>query len=286
MRARSLRDTVTVASTRRPQTLAGGEHARALFRPLLRELRQWLHGTRDKPIVFPTCSVLFQSAYNESEGMSPVTAPSVATDDQRWSEVVPPDAALTFAAVYDPDGQWMTFSGAELLSSTRHVSANMPSDDFDNDSQILAFDSSAIPASNDNTATMAFFRENFDTKTPIFERYKQTKARASSTCDGVDVYAGETSRAGGSRNSRPPRQWSIFNRLDEGPGFDPRTAFDGIPVPRSGRKEIPRARAERVKQKRSLGAQNGHRSDLTDDGAVLVNLNLVSLCSVHCLIVI
>ena len=40
----------------------------------------------------------------------------VASDvDKRWSDVVPPNSALTFAALWDPNDGMVTFSGAHLL---------------------------------------------------------------------------------------------------------------------------------------------------------------------------
>ena len=37
--------------------------------------------------------------------------------DRRWSELVPPRTALTFAAIWDEDEGMVTFSGAHLLDS-------------------------------------------------------------------------------------------------------------------------------------------------------------------------
>lgn len=55
--------------------------------------------------------------------------PPTARSEHRWSDVVPPQTALTFAAVYDPSEGLITFSGASLLPSSSSSSPNVPSTD-------------------------------------------------------------------------------------------------------------------------------------------------------------
>ncbi|TFK81587.1 hypothetical protein K466DRAFT_333897 [Polyporus arcularius HHB13444] len=69
--------------------------------------------------------------------------------EHRWSELVPPRSALTFAAIWDEEEGMVTFSGAGLLESAEgdkgkvdHLSADSPSDIpyADDQSQILTID--------------------------------------------------------------------------------------------------------------------------------------------------
>ncbi|PCH44621.1 hypothetical protein WOLCODRAFT_105397 [Wolfiporia cocos MD-104 SS10] len=69
------------------------------------------------------------------------------SDDRRWSELVPPRTALTFAAVWDPVEGMITFSGAHLLESdsvdcvtVKLVRSDLPRDALDNQSQALTID--------------------------------------------------------------------------------------------------------------------------------------------------
>ena len=65
-------------------------------------------------------------------------------DSHRWSEIIPPHTALTFAAIWDPSEGMVTFSGGSLLESDiaesdpcRHIS---PREAYDSQSQILTID--------------------------------------------------------------------------------------------------------------------------------------------------
>ncbi|KAI0777843.1 hypothetical protein BD413DRAFT_610134 [Trametes elegans] len=63
--------------------------------------------------------------------------------ERRWSELVPPHTALTFAAIWDPDEGMVTFSGAHLLDASNEKARNdSPYDipDPDNQSQVLTID--------------------------------------------------------------------------------------------------------------------------------------------------
>ncbi|KAH0834647.1 hypothetical protein J3R83DRAFT_10157 [Lanmaoa asiatica] len=123
----------------------------------------------------------------------------------RWSEVVPPKTALTFAALWDPDEGMVTFSGAALLES--ESLSGMPPHIFDDDddSQCIFVDRDAegCTTAGENTATLATFQDAFkaflhctpsESKEHLHtkaghgaSRYLQT--RASSTFDGLDVYS-------------------------------------------------------------------------------------------------
>src|SRR5260370_7543035 len=68
-----------------------------------------------------------------SDAMSSRTiVPPSSQRQHRWSELVPPQTALTFVAMYDPADGLLTFSGAELLPSepptppTPHTPSSSP----------------------------------------------------------------------------------------------------------------------------------------------------------------
>lgn len=66
----------------------------------------------------------------------------------RWSELVPPHTALTFAAIWDPDEGMVTFSGGKLLDSDLADSSTLrdtPRDAYDGQSQVLTIDRFTAP---------------------------------------------------------------------------------------------------------------------------------------------
>ncbi|KAI0747244.1 hypothetical protein C8Q80DRAFT_1104792 [Daedaleopsis nitida] len=76
--------------------------------------------------------------------------------EHRWSELVPPRTALTFAAIWDPEEGMVTFSGARLLDSetdksNKHAN-DSPSDVAfaDDQSQVLTFDRYDIAIESDS----------------------------------------------------------------------------------------------------------------------------------------
>ncbi|RPD53453.1 hypothetical protein L227DRAFT_589329 [Lentinus tigrinus ALCF2SS1-6] len=80
--------------------------------------------------------------------------------ERRWSELVPPRTALTFAAIWDEEEGMVTFSGARLLDSegdkgkVDHLATDSPCDIpyTDDQSQVLTIDRFAI-AVTDSTGT-------------------------------------------------------------------------------------------------------------------------------------
>ncbi|KDQ49991.1 hypothetical protein JAAARDRAFT_51474 [Jaapia argillacea MUCL 33604] len=80
--------------------------------------------------------------------------------DSRWSEVIPPHTALTFAAIWDPVEGMVAFSGAQLRDFLdKDVSFNTrPTSPGDGDSQILTIDRFALP-STVNSAALALDME-------------------------------------------------------------------------------------------------------------------------------
>ncbi|KIP11799.1 hypothetical protein PHLGIDRAFT_511974, partial [Phlebiopsis gigantea 11061_1 CR5-6] len=74
---------------------------------------------------------------------------SMAADrTRRWSEVVPPETALSFAAIWDPEDGLVTFSGPELLNADSATAArDLPLDANEGRSQILTIDGFSLPFS-------------------------------------------------------------------------------------------------------------------------------------------
>ncbi|KAJ3480123.1 hypothetical protein NLI96_g8577 [Meripilus lineatus] len=73
------------------------------------------------------------------------------SDTRRWSELIPPRTALTFAAMWDPVEGIITFSGGKLLESdlleqidSRLQLGDSPRDACDSQSQVLTIDRLAL----------------------------------------------------------------------------------------------------------------------------------------------
>jgi hypothetical protein len=67
----------------------------------------------------------------------------MAEYSNRWSEVVPPHTALSFAALWDPEEGMVTFSGGQLLESDLQSSdqyREVPRDVYDGQSAVLTTD--------------------------------------------------------------------------------------------------------------------------------------------------
>ncbi|KAH9948056.1 hypothetical protein B0H21DRAFT_850536 [Amylocystis lapponica] len=106
---------------------------------------------------------------------------SQAFNDYRWSELIPPHTALTFAAVWDPSEGMITFSGAHLLDSEscnrfapNSCAANdSPRDALDSQSQVLTIDrfALALAGTTPNTSALVQERENTDAQTDAGESY-------------------------------------------------------------------------------------------------------------------
>ena len=117
---------------------------------------------------------------------------SADSPDNRWSDVIPPDSALTFAAVWDPEDGMVTFSGAHLLNSS-HEYESSPSNVFDDDvSQIVNVEDTS--ESEENTPTMEIFQDAFKAflhrvprNSKVHQQGKYSNMLASSTLDALDV---------------------------------------------------------------------------------------------------
>ncbi|KAH9848952.1 hypothetical protein C2E23DRAFT_738204 [Lenzites betulinus] len=89
--------------------------------------------------------------------------------ERRWSELVPPHTALTFAAIWDPDEGMVTFSGAHLLDSCGDKGlggggggrGDSPYDitDPDGQSQVLTIDRFALAMPSAGLDSFAYARD-------------------------------------------------------------------------------------------------------------------------------
>jgi len=173
----------------------------------------------------------FQSFDTIRQAPSTVATSIARSDDHRWSEVVPPDAGLTFAVVWDPEEKGiLTFSTAELSECNDRAaqSPDSPSDAYDNRSQVLTITPSIVPTA-DYTATPAttqFLRQNHDflfTEPKFFpDRPTRGRTQTSSTLDGLDVYLRGSLLA---KAHNVNRYYSCFQELDGDFAFDPCTSF-------------------------------------------------------------
>ncbi|KII91414.1 hypothetical protein PLICRDRAFT_173265 [Plicaturopsis crispa FD-325 SS-3] len=208
----------------------------------------------DNPFKFPR-SPRFPSPSVDSKGtsdrlFSPIEPSSRTTtpttiDEQRWSQVVPPKSALTFAAVWDDEKGMVTFSGAKLLERTPSTSTNTldsPTDAYDNRSQVLTIDRLMVPGVTmgvrdtfgdmDSYFGGCSYLRTAPTPTPKTPTMRMPRHKASTTNGfGVDVYVRSSgisrSLANWSENGqRDWRQLSCLRILDGDIDFDPRTAFE------------------------------------------------------------
>ncbi|KAF8837322.1 hypothetical protein BDN67DRAFT_1013954 [Paxillus ammoniavirescens] len=159
------------------------------------------------------------------------TSPTASSDnshDKRWTEIIPQKAALTFAALWDPEEGMVTFSGPALLESDSLTGIASRPDVFDDDrcSRAISVDRDT-DTTEESTATLATFQDAFKAflhrvprtaKQSRSTRYLQ--ARASSTYDGLDVYSHDITL-------KPKRslQSSYFDRLDMESAFRTPSAF-------------------------------------------------------------
>lgn len=88
--------------------------------------------------------------------------PGTDERNSRWSDVIPPQTGLTFAAIWDPDDGMVTFSGPELRKFPAEGDAksfDQPST-VDAQSQVLTIDRLALPATVQNSAVWALEAES------------------------------------------------------------------------------------------------------------------------------
>ncbi|KAG2152534.1 uncharacterized protein EDB93DRAFT_249094 [Suillus bovinus] len=148
------------------------------------------------------------------------TNTSADTSGKQWSPDVPPNSALTFAAVWDPDDGMVTYSGTHLLDSSDGYESSSgaitPPDVSDDDfSQAVSVDHDGYTTSEENTAaTTGTFQDSFKAflhrvprSSKFCKQHKRSNTVASSTLDGLDVY---------SRGPivRPSRRYPSFDKLN------------------------------------------------------------------------
>ncbi|KAJ7510673.1 hypothetical protein B0H11DRAFT_1955695, partial [Mycena galericulata] len=187
---------------------------------------------RRSPRLFSVSSISSTQSFETIRQAPSTAATSTASyaDDQRWSEVVPPESGLTFAVVWDQEeSDILTFSSAKLSESKTPVrdprSPDSPSDATDNRSQVLTIGTSLFPPS-ENTGTLQCFRDHLDfafAESKYFpDRPTRGRSQTSSTLDGLDVYL-RGSMLGKAHNAN--RYASCFQDLEGDFAFDPRTSF-------------------------------------------------------------
>ncbi|KAG7096014.1 hypothetical protein E1B28_006696 [Marasmius oreades] len=170
--------------------------------------------------------------------------PTESPSSCRWSDIVPPNSALTFAVVWDPEDDMVAFSGAELFEDSNEPSSssseNSPTSPTDACSQILT-----IPLSENTgiyTGTLQYFRENHDwlfneddhdgggrfrlrSSLGLRERLKLGQTQASSTMGELDVYL-RGSLMGMAHRENTKKFHSCFGVLDGKFEFDPKMEFE------------------------------------------------------------
>ncbi|KAJ7349671.1 hypothetical protein DFH08DRAFT_958644 [Mycena albidolilacea] len=185
------------------------------------------------PLLSSAASTSSLESFDTIRQAASTAATSIAcSNDQRWSEVVPPDGGLTFAVVWDPEQKdILTFSTAELSEShadRNTLSLDSPADAYDNRSQVLTIGTSTADCAAATPATMQFFRQNHDFLFadpkffPDADRPTRGRTQTSSTLDGLDVYLRGSMLA---KAHNANRYYSCFQDLDGDFAFDPQTSF-------------------------------------------------------------
>ena len=179
----------------------------------------------------------FTSQFCLSLDNSPSNTSSNAAHLNRWSEVVPPKTALTFAALWDPEEGMVTFSGVALLESESLSEKSRHPDIFDDDhSQYISVDrdTDGGTTTSENTATLATFQDVFkvflrhtpwDSREHLNMKAAQgaprgLQTRASSMFDGLDVYSHDIHL-----KSKRSLQLSCIDLLDMESSFRTPSAF-------------------------------------------------------------
>ncbi|THU99574.1 hypothetical protein K435DRAFT_794829 [Dendrothele bispora CBS 962.96] len=212
-----------------------------------KRLRRW---SSSGQVSAPTTPSPTDFSYQSPNLTTPTSVPSndygyddYDDDDQRWSEVIPPKAALTFAPVWDPDHDTVRFSGAQLLNLNESSEEERISP-TDACSQVLTVGHSTLPLS-EPTSTLQFFQDHYDylfssrsgaqsrqswERGGDRERRKKVgRTQTSSTLDGLDVYLRGSLMLNNNnddrRHGKDERYFSCLEYLDQDFDFDPRTSF-------------------------------------------------------------
>lgn len=134
--------------------------------------------------------------------------------------------------IWDPDDDLVAFSGAQLLDAPEAEDTKLsPSEACDGRSysQILTIEPSFTSPESENTAILAFFRDNHSclfssqANTPILDKlqFNACQTQTSSTLDGLDVYL----RGSLMERAHHHRRYSCLENLAADFHFDPRTSF-------------------------------------------------------------
>ncbi|KAG6335859.1 hypothetical protein ID866_3224 [Astraeus odoratus] len=125
---------------------------------------------------------------------SGTTTPTDEDIEHRWSDIVPPKAALTFAALWDPDEGMITFSGARLLESDSCPDITAHSSLYCDDDSLGSPYGRGAESQGEDTVPLANLHDAFRTflyRVPSRSlRYRQQRtpvSRASSTVGTRDT---------------------------------------------------------------------------------------------------
>ncbi|TDL21936.1 hypothetical protein BD410DRAFT_803770 [Rickenella mellea] len=107
----------------------------------------------------------------------------ISVPDDRWSDIIPPETALTFAAIWDPDDGMITFTAADLFDMMKtprpDKSVDSPSDIDERSSQVLTVDRvrllsappTAMFAAEKSAQPLTFACETFQDESDITETF-------------------------------------------------------------------------------------------------------------------
>lgn len=186
----------------------------------------------------------------------------------RWSELVPPNSALTFAAIWDPSEGMVTFSGGHLLESdasdTLCDGESSPKEAYDSQSQVLTIDRLAW-------ALGAGEMPGRPVGMIALDEYSE---------DSASVYSGETQQAT-KLGKQQPRIWAVGRQLLSAA----LTSLDGrIFRPHSRKEEAPSTTDVIQEEDEGFFEDACFTATARSFGSVpvLVNLNLVRFVDVPC----
>ncbi|KAH9983437.1 hypothetical protein BJV74DRAFT_620127 [Russula compacta] len=139
--------------------------------------------TTSTPLTIRTGLTSYASESSDS-GSSRTAVPHSTQRQHRWSELVPPQTALTFVAMYDPSDELITFSGASLLPSEPPTPPTPYSPVFDApDTPITCGPMPCTPAPSTLADMQSLLDAYFRSAAPTGNNIPP--ARASSTFDGL-----------------------------------------------------------------------------------------------------
>ncbi|KAF9237714.1 hypothetical protein BU15DRAFT_75706 [Melanogaster broomeanus] len=179
---------------------------------------------------FGMCSTRGRIKSYLSLDTSRTTSSDEGSQDYRWSQIVPPKSALTFAALWDPEEGMVTFSGASLLECESLTGIASRPDVFDDDRLRVISADRDTDTLGENTATLATLQDAFKAflhRVPRNSKQSRStkclQTRASSIFDGCDVYSRDIEFK--PQRSLPSQRLCGVDRLDMESSFKTPSAF-------------------------------------------------------------